>query len=158
MRRHRDRGSNEPAAVTLPNLCQTTFVQSALAGTMERAGKYLRKAQMLNAEGVTGVIGGGGAVGGIAPALDGVLLKSFSFGRGDTTQSELLRSAAPSRRDALCDNSYFMGRVASQRRVRFAASKLARPFCLQQGIPRKLRRKKQPEHGLDAPAAFGSVS
>jgi hypothetical protein len=124
---------------------------------MERAGKYLLMAHMLDVEGVTGVVGGGGAVGGIAPALDGVLLKSSSFGRGDTTQSELLRSAAPSRRDALCDNLYFV-RVASQRGVRFAASKLARPFCLQQGIPRKLRRKKQPEHGLDAPAAFGSVS
>jgi hypothetical protein len=35
---------------------------------MERAGKYLRKAQMLDVEGVARV-GGGGAVGGIAPAL-----------------------------------------------------------------------------------------
>ena len=59
------RGSNELPAV--PNLCQTTFVQSALAGTIERAGKYLRKAQRLDAEGMTGVVGGGGAVGGMLP-------------------------------------------------------------------------------------------
>jgi hypothetical protein len=34
---------------------------------MERGGKYLLMAQMLDVEGVTGVVGGGGAVGGIAP-------------------------------------------------------------------------------------------
>ena len=66
--------------------CQATFVQSALPGG-----------------------GGGGAVGGIAPALDGILLKSSSFGRGDTTQSELLRSAAPSRRDAALRQLVFRG-------------------------------------------------
>ena len=113
---------------------------------------------MLDVEGVAGVVRGGGAVGGIAPALDGVLLKSSGFARGDTTQSELLRSAAPSRRDDALRQLVFRGSCCFARGVRFAASKLARPFCLQQGFRRKLRRKKQPQHGLDAPAAFSSVS
>ena len=90
--------------------------------------------------------------------LDGILLKSSGYAGGDTTQYELLRSAAPSRRDATLRQLVFRGSCCFARGVRFAASKLARPFCSQQGFPPKLFCKKPSEHGLDAPAAFRAVS